>query len=80
MGGMKHPLRAWLKSRDISVTAFCEGRPFSYPTVYKLLKGEGTFSVDTLIEIAAATDDDVSVSTLVDTLREQRQGAQSEAA
>lgn len=69
---MAHPLKSWLKSQGMSVTAFCEGRPFSYPTVYKLLKGEGAFSSDTLIDISAATNNEVSVATLIEALQEQR--------
>lgn len=76
---MDHPLRIWLKAKKKSVQAFSDGQPFSYPTVYKLLKAEGTFSVDTLIDIAAATGNEVSVETLIETLREQRKSKQAPA-
>jgi hypothetical protein len=69
---MEHPLRTWLKAQGKSVMAFCEGQPFSYPTVYKLLKGEGTFQSDTLIDVARATNDEVPVSVLIEALRDRR--------
>ena len=71
---MKHPLRTFLKANGLSVQQFCEGQPFSYVTVYKLLKGEGTFQTDTLIEISRATGGEISPATLIETLSKRRQG------
>ena len=45
---MTHPLRIWLKAKGMNVKTFSEGAPFSYVTVYTLLKGEGDFSTSTL--------------------------------
>ena len=69
---MKHPLRIWLKANGLSVTQFCDGKPFSYPTVYKLLKGEGAFSSDTLLEISEATGGAISPAVLIDVLKAQK--------
>ena len=74
---MEHPLKLWLKANGKSVMTFCEDQPFSYPTVYKLLKGEGTFNSDTLFDIADATDGGVSVDQLVEALRQQRLAKQA---
>lgn len=69
---MEHPLRSFLKANNLSVQRFCEGRPFSYPTVYKLLNGQGTFNADTLIEIADATGGAVSVQTLIEIIKHKK--------
>lgn len=69
---MTHPLKSWLKAKGLSVTAFCKDRPFSYPTVYKLLKCEGAFSSDTLIDVARATNNEVSVAMLAEALERGR--------
>ncbi len=72
---MTHPLKAWIKSRQMSVTEFCDGQPFSYVTVYKLLKGEGDFRSATLEAISAATQNEVSTETLLAVLKAQREQA-----
>lgn len=69
---MKNPLKTWLKAEALSVVDFCEGRPFTYPTVYKLLKGEGRFSTDTLLEVSEATNGDVTPAALIEWLKRQR--------
>lgn len=73
-----HPLKAWLADRKLSVKDFCEGRAFSYVTVYKLLKNEKAFSLDMLFEIAAATGNEVTAAMLIEQIG--RTGDESEAA
>ena len=72
MAQTEHPLKAWLQTRGLSVVDFSKDRPFSYVTVYKLLKGEGWFSSDTLMEISDATDKEVSEASIIDWLRAAR--------
>lgn len=73
---MIHPLRAWLKAKNMNVKAFCEGAPFSYVTVYRLLKADGDFSTSTLRAISDQTGGDVSPAQLMERLA----GANREAA
>lgn len=77
---MKHPLKTWLRAEGKSVVEFCEGKPFTYPTVYKLLKGEGTFSTDTLLEVSEATGGEITPATLIEWLRRQKSVQAGEAA
>jgi hypothetical protein len=52
----------------MNVKAFCEGAPFSYVTVYRLLKGEGDFSTSTLRAISERTGGTVTAAQLMDRL------------
>ena len=65
---MTHPLRIWLKAKDINVKAFCEGAPFSYVTVYRLLTGDGDFSTSTLRAISDQTKGEVTPAQLMERL------------
>ena len=65
---MTHPLRIWLKANGMNVKAFCEGAPFSYVTVYRLLKGDGDFSTSTLRAISDRTDGTVTAAQLMERL------------
>ncbi len=61
----------------MSVTEFSEGQPFSYVTVYKLIKCDGAFSSDTLIEVSTATGGEVSVAALVEAIEAKRKEGQA---
>ena len=65
---MTHPLRIWLKAKNMNVKSFCEGEPFSYVTVYRLLKGEGDFSTSTLRAVSDRTNGEVTPAQLVERL------------
>lgn len=75
MGDMTHPLRTWLKANKMNVKSFCEGAPFSYVTVYRLLKGEGDFSTSTLRAISDQTGGAVTSAQLIERLTEPRSEA-----
>jgi transcriptional regulator with XRE-family HTH domain len=65
---MSHPLKVWLKEQGLSVQQFAERTSVSYVTIYRLLRNEGTFTSQTLIDIANATHGAVSPSQLMDEL------------
>ena len=65
---MTHPLRTWLKAKGLNVKSFCEGAPFSYVTVYRLLKADGDFSTSTLRAISDRTDGEVTSAQLMERL------------
>ena len=72
---MTHPLRIWLKAKGVNVKTFCEGAPFSYVTVYRLLKGDGDFSTSTLRAISDQTEGAVTAAQLIDRLERRHSEA-----
>lgn len=71
MGAMTHPLRIWLNANTMNVKAFCEGAPFSYVTVYRLLKGQGDFSTSTLRAISDQTGGAVTAAQLMERIADR---------
>jgi len=72
---MTHPLRLWLTEKKKSVKAFCDGADFSYVTVYRLLKGEGGFSTETIKAISERTGGDVTAAQIMESLTAPREAA-----
>ena len=69
---MTHPLKIWLKSQKISVVDFCAQRPFSPPTIYRLLKSEGEFGTQTIFNVSLATGNAVTEGQLLSELKRAR--------